>query len=63
MKAAVALSRASEFDVKSKDQAINQLQNDLCELKRQLCLEVIKPFLYYLLLLACALSHVLFDLL
>lgn len=62
MKAAVALSRASEFDVKSKDQAINQLQNDLCELKMQLCLEVIKPFLY-LLLLACALSHVLFDLL
>lgn len=40
MKTAVALSRASECDLKTKDDVINQLQNDLSELKRKLCLEV-----------------------
>lgn len=41
MKSAIALSRATECDIKIKDHTINQLQNDLCELKRKLCLEVI----------------------
>lgn len=41
MKAAIALSRASECDVKSKDHVINQLQKDLAELKSQLFKEVI----------------------
>lgn len=45
MKAAIALSRASECDVVSKDFFINQLQKDLNELKSQLFKEVIK--LYY----------------
>lgn len=45
MKAAVALSRASECDINSKDRTIHQLQADLNELKSQLSKEVIK--LYY----------------
>jgi hypothetical protein len=40
MKAAIALSRASECDMKSKDCAIDQLQKDLNEVKSQLFKEV-----------------------
>lgn len=42
MKAAIALSRATECDIKSKDHAIDQLQKKLNELKSQLFKEVIK---------------------
>lgn len=48
MKAAIALSRATECDVKSKDHVINQLQKDLAELKSQLFKEVIIALFFLL---------------